>query len=232
MGKAIYEIIKFNFDVQLCDRETKVNDSDIFLFAVKPQDFDLCLNNLNINLSQKTIISIMAGVSLAKLEKKTGSKKVVRSMPNLPVQVGAGFTAWIASPKIEDKESIRKIFSGIGKEIEVYEENKLNAVTALSGSGPAYFFYICELLGEKAKELGFNESEARIIAESTFIGSAELLKVKERSSHDLRISVTSKGGTTEAAFKSFTENSFDKHFKVAIESAYNRSKELNKIHES
>lgn len=223
MGTALAAQLKKKFSVQLIDRNTKMKQCDIVILAVKPQDFD----EVKINLENELLISIMAGVSLKKLAEKTGAKKIVRSMPNLALRVGAGFTGWIGK-NVKEKKLVREIFSMFGEEIEVKKEDDLNAITALSGSGPAYFFYICELLAESAADFGFSQKDAEKIAASTLIGAAALSKNKNESFAELRKAVSSKGGTTEAALNDFAKNNFSKIFKGGVQKARARSKELNK----
>lgn len=223
MGTALAAKLRKKFAVQLVDRNSKMKNCDIVILAVKPQDFD----RVKINLKNELLISIMAGIGFKKLAAKTGAKKIVRSMPNLALRAGAGFTGWICK-NVKEKKLIKEIFSMFGEEIKVQKEDDLNAITALSGSGPAYFFYICELLAECAKDFGFTQKDAEKIAANTLIGAAALSKNKSESFAELRKAVTSKGGTTEAALNSFTKNNLSKIIKDGVQKARARSKELNK----
>ncbi len=229
MGGAMYEALKNKFEVRLCKREALIISADIIIFAVKPQDFERASKDLRgavENPAATTIISIMAGVTLARIQEKTGSQKIVRAMPNLPLQVGAGLTAWLATGQVTDKRTIKEILSCFGEEIEVESEEKLSAITALSGSGPAYFFHLTSLLQEKAKEFGFTEQVAQKIAKQTFIGSSKLFASQNFSASELEKAVTSKGGTTAAAFDYLSKNRFDEIFKSAVEAAEKRCHEL------
>lgn len=205
--------------------------SDLIFLAIKPQSFEgFCEQlNLDMDIQEKCVLSIMAGVSIQKIQESMRLKKVVRSMPNLPVQVSHGVTGWIASPQVEEyeKDLVKKIFSGLGKEVELDNEDLLNPLTALSGSGPAYFFYLCELMMEQAKIWGFSEEEAQLLANETLIGSALLLKEKNTNPAELRSAVTSKGGTTEAALTHMKNSKMDSIFKDALEAARKRSIQLN-----
>jgi len=222
MGSAMLSALP---NATAVDKETDLAevlpDADIIIFAVKPQDF----TELKLDLPDKLIISIMAGISIEKIKAITSSKKIVRSMPNLPLQVKAGLTAWLATPEVEDTKPIKKIFSSFGEEIEVQNESDLDKITALSGSGPAYFFYLCELIQEKAEALGFTPEQAKKIASQTFIGSAQLLNSSEKSAAEFRTAVTSKGGTTEAALAELKP--LQQILNTAIDAAENRAKELN-----
>lgn len=237
MGSAMLKALATHFpQTQAYDTDTDLNkvlpNADIIIFAVKPQDFDNCCQDLAIDLSKKLVISIMAGVSIKKISTQTKAKRVVRSMPNLPLQVNAGITAWLATKElnaVNDKILIKKIFSCFGEEIEVKKESDLDKITALSGSGPAYFFYLCETLADKAKKMGFSDEDAEKIADATFIGSAKLLDAAQKSAKEFREAVTSKGGTTEAALKHLQKHKFDQTFCAAIDAAAHRSKELLRL---
>ncbi len=223
MGTALAAQLKKKFIVQIVGRDSKMKPCNIVILAVKPQDFD----SVDLNLQNELLISIMAGVNLKKLAEKTGAKKIVRSMPNLPLRVGAGFTGWI-SKNVKEKKLVKDIFSMFGEEIELKNEDSINAITALSGSGPAYFFYICELLTEQACAFGFSKKDAEKIAANTLLGAAELVRNKKETFSELRQAVTSKKGTTEAALNYFIRSNFAKLFKDGIRRAKDRSEKLSK----
>ena len=220
MGKAMLKALP---NATAYDRESDLAavlpDADIIIFAVKPQDFQ----NIKIDLSEKLVISIMAGISIGKVKAQTSATQVVRSMPNLPLQVQAGLTGWFATPEVE-KDIVSQIFQAFGQEIEVENESDLDKITALSGSGPAYFFYLTELLQSKAEALGFTSDQAKTIANQTFIGAAKLLKSSDKTAKEFREAVTSKGGTTEAALNTLD---IQENFNAAIDAAQQKSKELN-----
>ncbi len=223
MGTALAVKLKKKFVIQLVKRNSKLKPCDIVIVAVKPQDFP----DLNLNLKNELLISIMAGVSLKKLAEQTGAKKIVRSMPNLALRVGAGFTGWISKNAAGEKKLVKEIFSMFGEEVELKNEDSINAITALSANGPAYFFYICELMAEQALEFGFSKKDAEKIAANTLVGAAELVKNKNESFSDLRRAVTSKKGTTEAALTYITRSNFAKIFKDGIKRGKHRSEQLN-----
>lgn len=209
-----------------------VDKSDLIILAVKPQSFaDLAAELKQANLGSKLIISIMAGVSIAKISKLLCTAKVVRSMPNLPLKVGQGVTAWVATPKVTtaEKALVQKLFKACGYAIELKKENLLNSVTAISGSGPAYFFYLTEILAEAAKDFGIPKTIATEMAIQTLIGAAELLKSEKLADPaQLRQAVTSKGGTTEAALKTLADHDFANIMGKAIKAAKTRAEELSK----
>lgn len=202
---------------------------DVIILAIKPQTFHEFIESLNTPIKDKLIISIMAGVSIEKIAQMTQAKKVIRSMPNLPIQIEKGVIGWIATKDVNntDKGFVRRIFATLGNDIELNDESKIDAITALSGSGPAYFYFLCELISDKAVELGFSREEARQIAEQTFVGCALLLDTSNKTSQEWRKAVTSKGGTTEAALKYMKDKEIRKLFYAGIDEAIKRSKELN-----
>lgn len=249
MGSAFFHGLKeyFNQDyLWICDADAEklkvlgaintttevdllVNNCHYILLAVKPQNFPDIAPNLEKVISDKIIISIMAGISIKNIYKATKFKSIVRAMPNLAAQSRQAFTAWVASGEVssEEKEVISKIFSAVGKEEEIKNEQRLDEITALSGSGPAYFFYLAELLKEKAVEYKFTEAQAQEIAVQTLVGAASFLQRTKIDPAEARAAVTSKGGTTEAAIKYMQGKGFSEIFKQALNEAKNRSSELN-----
>jgi pyrroline-5-carboxylate reductase len=211
------------------DPKKAIIGSDAVLLAVKPQSSKELLKDLSHLLSDRLIISIMAGVSIKTLKKLTGSKRIVRAMPNLPATIGLGCTGWCATASVTkaDRTFIEKIFGAVGTHMELTEEARLDAVTAISGSGPAYFFLLAELLGMKALEEGFTPLQAAVLARATLIGSGVLAANDKRTLTALREAVTSKGGTTEAALASFSANQLDTLIKEAVNAAIARSRSLN-----
>jgi pyrroline-5-carboxylate reductase len=195
---------------------------DVALLAVKPQD----ILEVMPQVESKLVISIAAGVSLEKLQ--AGSEvPVVRVMPNTPALVGQGASGWVASSDTTDeqKDLIKKMLESFGVAIEVKNDDEIDAVTALSGSGPAYVFHFLESLIAGAKELGLNEEDAKKLAVQTVLGSAELAK-NETDIAQLRKNVTSKGGTTEKALSALREGGFESLINKAMQAAYARAKEL------
>lgn len=230
MGRSIAERLRAGgFHIVECERADDPNEKlrvcDAFVIAVKPQSFDELADSISIDLSHKLAISIMAGVKMKKIHSALKCARVVRAMPNLGVQLGAGVTGWIASDACSDenKDLVSEIFSSMGEDVELENEGMIDALTAVSGSGPAYFFYLAELLEEKARDFGFDEREARMLAEQTFIGAAKLLESGGKTAQQWREAVCSKGGTTEAAIRHLQENKFDEIFKDAVEMAKLRS---------
>ena len=201
------------------------------MLAVKPQDIPGVLKNIKPYISSKTIIiSIAAGVTIKKIATKLGKVKIVRTMPNMPAQIGMGVTGWAANRRLtaKDKKNVQKILEAMGPAIYFGQENKLNAVTAISGSGPAYVFYFIEALFEAALKLGLNDKEAITLALGTFIGSSMMVNTSPETLTELRAKITSKKGTTEAAIKIFNEKKLKKIILDGVKKAYKRAEELNK----
>jgi pyrroline-5-carboxylate reductase len=213
---------------QRCDNSLEVVDnSDLIFLAIKPSNLLEISKQLTGFLNKKLVVSVLAGVTLDKLKSILNCNRVIRAMPNLCIKEWKGVIGWIASDfvSVEEKQMVAKFFSTIGLEIEVDQEKKIDAITAIAGSGPAYFFYLTEILTKKAVEFGFNEIQARQLAEMTFIGSSALLEGEEKSSRDWKDSVTSKKGITEAALNYLKDHSFDQIFKEGVQQAYNKAEE-------
>ena len=235
MGSAVHDQLHFfdQFDVVGCNRhsDTKAElyDADIAIIAVKPQSARELFESFSGIFEHKLVLSIMAGVTLHRLSVLSGAKKVVRCMPNLGVKLGKGVTGWIACEDVSDSEKdvVKKILGVMGLEVELKTEEDIDRIAAISGSGPAYFFYLTELLTQKAVKLGFDPDMAEKIAKQTLVGSVELLLQGNKSTEEWRASVTSKGGTTQAAFVHMTNHNFDTIFFDALDAAIARAKELN-----
>jgi len=210
------------------DNARLVRDVDTIIIAVKPQDIADLLKEIRPYLTEdKLIISIAAGVRLKTLEDALGRMRLIRVMPNLPVLTGKGMSA-IARGRFatkKDMQTARNIFSRIGQVVEL-DEKYMDAVTALSGSGPAYYFLFTNLLEKAGETVGLKRNIARQIIKATFLGSASLAEKMDIPMEDFVKRVASKGGTTEAALKVFKKSGFEKIIKKAVDAAYNRSKEL------
>lgn len=210
--------------------EELCNRCNVILLAVKPQDMEEILKEIwhVIDLS-KLLISIAAGVTIIRIKKRLREEvRIIRVMPNMAAFVHAGISAMCSDSyaTADDKKLVKDIFTSVGEVVEV-EEKLMDAVTAISGSGPAYFFYLTEMLEKCAVEMGIDKEKARLLAVKTASGSALLLTSGEDSAETLRKRVASKGGTTEAAFRYFSEKKLEDILKEGIEAARRRSKELS-----
>ncbi|NCD33050.1 MAG: pyrroline-5-carboxylate reductase [Spartobacteria bacterium] len=207
--------------------------ANIVILAVKPQFFAQILDDIKqayaLN-SKMLVISIAAGISTERIESSMGSKaKVIRVMPNTPALVGKGAAAVSSGSHVTpaDMKKAVKLLSSVGVAIEMPEE-QIDAVTALSGSGPAYVFYLMEAMINAAEEMGIPVDTARALTLQTLLGSAELCRVSGESPAVLREKVTSKGGTTAAALAVFEEHKMGETIRQALIAARDRSLELSK----
>lgn len=213
------------------DNGALARKANIVLFAVKPQVIDEVLGEVAPFLHPaKLVVSIAAGISTKHIEDLVGKVPVVRVMPNIPVKVKEGISAFCcgkyARPEREGEES-RKIFNGVGRVIEVKEE-LMDAVTALSGSGPAYVFLISEILRDAGIKMGLPKTVAAMLTNQTFLGAVRMLLEGKEDPALLRRRVTSPGGTTERALKVLEERGIEDIFREALEAARDRAKELSK----
>ncbi len=207
------------------DNALAVSNADFVLLAVKPQTAPSLLENLKLN--DKTIISIMAGISIATLKKLTHSTKIVRVMPNLNARVFSSYNAYVCNEITSDEKAfVSLLLDSFGTSAEVKEE-KLDAITGLTGSSPAFVFMMLKAFADEAVNCGFSPSEARNMAIAAVAGSAKLVEESTAELNSLIDSVCSKGGTTIEGVKYLCENNFENIVKTAVEKSINRSKELS-----
>ena len=221
-----YGIPDANFSATI---SSKINQFDIVILAVKPQDFDVLSTMLKPFLNENQILfSVMAGIKIATIENKLGCSKIVRSMPNIPTQIGMGMTVFSASAAVDRKELfiIQNLINTTGKSVYVEDEKLIDAATAISGSGPAYVFYFMKSMINAAVQLGFNESEAELLVNQTFMGSVAIQNTNSLSNEEWITKVASKGGTTESALKVFEQNLLEQTIVKAIQAANDRALEL------
>jgi pyrroline-5-carboxylate reductase len=212
------------------DAKELAKRSDIIILAVKPQEAPTVVPDLAGAMKKsQLLISIMAGVRRAVIGNMLAQAvPVARVMPNMPAVIGEGITAVCTDGlTASQRRMVRRIFTSVGEVVEV-TERQLDAVTAISGSGPAYFFYLVEVLIKSACALGLERDTARTLAIKTAQGSTQLLSQSQEDPALLRKKVTSKGGTTEAAFRSFQKNKVASILQKGIQEARNRSRALGK----
>ena len=213
------------------DNAAAVEAASVVVVAVKPQIAGSVLSPLQ-PLFQRTrplVISIAAGIRISALETWCGNGvPVVRAMPNRPALVGAGATGLFAPPNVSNSQRgiAEKVMQSVGEVVWVASEDHLDVVTALSGSGPAYFFLLAELLTQGATDLGLEPAAARRLAIATLNGAGQLANVGDGDLAKMRAEVTSKGGTTEAAVKSLESADLRGIVARALEAATRRSHEL------
>ncbi len=201
--------------------------SDIIILAVKPQVLTKVLPEITPRAGQ-LLISIAAGITLSYMEKRLPNASIVRAMPNNPALVGAGITALAVGGKVkkEQLEEARKIFAAIGQVVEV-EEKFMDAVTGLSGSGPAYVYLMIEALTEAGKKLGIDQKSAEKLAVETVLGAAKTTKETGKPASELREMVTSPGGTTIEGLKVLEKRKFAETVVEAVKAAAEKSKKLS-----
>lgn len=209
----------------------EIGNFDIIILSVKPQDFSHLAQAIQPFLKETQIIfSVMAGITLESIEKQLSCSKIVRAMPNIPTQIGMGMTVFTASANVDRKELfiIQNLINTTGKSVYVENEKLINAATAISGSGPAYVFYFMQSMIKAAVELGFNESEAELLVNQTFMGSVAIQNSYSLSNEQWIKKVASKGGTTESALQVFEKGFLEEVIVNAVKSANNRAIELGK----
>ena len=204
---------------------------DIWVLAVKPQNMKESLAELAPNLNdQQMLLSIAAGLPNSTLSAwSNGHTKIVRTMPNTPALVGQGITG-VFAPNLNDAERkwVNDILQSIGQIIWLNDEAQIDAITAISGSGPAYVFYMMEQLTQDALNLGFDAQTAKQLVQGTFAGAVALASESTEEVATLRERVTSKGGTTAAALAQFAENGLDKAIHAGVAACKARAEELAK----
>jgi len=214
------------------DNAQAINGADIIVFAVKPQIMQAVCEPLQtiIQAQEPLLISIAAGVSIDNMSNWLGSNAlpIVRCMPNTPALVQSGMTGLYANDQVtlEQHDLAESILRAVGSTLWLADEDKLDAVTAVSGSGPAYFFLVMEAMQEAAQKLGLTAEEARLLVLQTAFGASKLALESSDDAAILRQRVTSKGGTTEAALKELMDGGLPELFDVALKAASDRSKAL------
>ena len=207
-----------------------VSASDVVLLVTKPQDLDNVLSNIKGKLpASSLVISFAAGKKIATITNGLGgSNPVVRVMPNTPALIGEGASGYSLSENVDEhqKRFVIDLLSAAGRAVEVKEELQ-DAVTATSGSGPAYFFAFVEAMVKGAIDLGLSEEVATALVVQTFIGAAKLLESSGKSATTLRENVTSPNGTTFAALQSFSASDLESIVAKAMKAARDRSIELS-----
>jgi len=202
------------------------------LLAIKPQSFAEVGPGLANTLPKDTlVVSIMAGINLYGLGEIFGDRPIIRAMPNLPAAYGAGFTAYVGSENAtkEHLASAELRLKAGGKVVQLDNERQIDMVTAVSGSGPGYVFYMTEALAAAGEKLGLSAELANDLARQTVIGSGIVLTHSSDSAEVLRKSVTSPAGTTEAALDVLmNKDGLAKLMRDAVKAAYNRSRDLGK----
>ncbi|MCW9014231.1 MAG: pyrroline-5-carboxylate reductase [Gammaproteobacteria bacterium] len=216
------------------DNNQAVASADVVVLAVKPQILQLVCKDIAKNVQDKRplIISIAAGIRSTDIDRWLGGNcSLVRSMPNTPALLQTGATGLYANSKVnvEQKRAAENLLSAAGITVWVKEESQLDAVTAVSGSGPAYFFLLMEAMQKAGEQLGLDAATAQKLTLQTALGAARMATESDTDPATLRTRVTSKGGTTEAAINCFQQNEFETLVNKALSAAQNRATELADI---
>jgi pyrroline-5-carboxylate reductase len=213
--------------------EDVVNAADVVVLAVKPQTLSTVAQSIAALVQQKKplVVSIAAGINQNSLSRWLGTDAaIVRCMPNTPALVLTGATALHANAKVsaEQCDLAENILRAVGIALWVDDEAELDAVTAVSGSGPAYFFLLMEAMEKAALELGLGRETARLLVQQTALGAAKIALESAESPEQLRKRVTSPGGTTQQAIETFEQGGFTDLVSKALHAARDRSIEMSK----
>ncbi|MDB5915611.1 MAG: proC [Ramlibacter sp.] len=200
----------------------------LVVWAVKPQTFKEAAAQARTHVQDALQLSVAAGIRSDSIAQWLGAERVVRAMPNTPALVGKGMTGLFARAGVDasDRQSVERVIATTGEFLWVEEEKHLDAVTALSGSGPAYVFYFLEAMTQAGGEMGLSPEQARRLAVATFAGASELARASSEPLQLLRERVTSKGGTTYAALTSLEHDGVQAGFVKALHAACTRAGEL------
>ncbi|MDP3357015.1 MAG: pyrroline-5-carboxylate reductase [Polaromonas sp.] len=200
----------------------------LVVWAVKPQTFKQAAQQAGPHTGQALHLSVAAGIRSGSIAGWLGSERIVRAMPNTPALVGKGMTALFARAAVNaaDRLAVERVIQPTGEMLWLDKETQLDAVTALSGSGPAYVFYFLEAMVQAGSAMGLSREQAHQLAVQTFVGASALAKASSEPPEILRERVTSKGGTTHAALTALEQSGVKQHFMQAIQAANQRAAEL------
>lgn len=202
----------------------------LVVWAVKPQLFAEAAAPCAAHVAGALQLSVMAGIVTDRIAAATGSRRIVRAMPNTPALIGRGIAGLYARPEVTaaERAEVEALLAPTGATLWVDHEADLDAVTALSGSGPAYVFYVLEAMMQAGTEMGLGSAQARRLAEATFDGAAALAAQSPLLPGELRAQVTSKGGTTHAAITSLDDSGVKAAIVKALHAARSRAEELGR----
>ncbi len=205
-----------------------LNRAELVVWAIKPQTFKDAALQARFHTRNAIHLSVAAGIRSDSIAHWLGSEHVVRCMPNTPALVGKGMTAMFAREAVtpQDRQLVERVIGTTGESLWVDQEEHLDAVTALSGSGPAYVFYFLEAMSEAGAAMGLSREQAYKLAVGTFMGASALAHASDEPPEILRQRVTSKGGTTYAAITSLEQDNVKQLFERALHAARHRAKEL------
>jgi pyrroline-5-carboxylate reductase len=228
-GTAQRDKLTSDFGVRtLAAADATLAQAALVVWAVKPQLFNEAAAPCAPHIGHALQLSVMAGIRSDSIVRAAGAPRVVRTMPNTPALVGKGMTGLFARDAVgpADKTSVESVLSPTGELLWVAREDDLDAVTALSGSGPAYVFYFVEAMMEAAEQMGLSAAQGKQLALATFAGATSLAQASPDAPSVLRERVTSKGGTTHAALTSLEASGVKAAFIAALKAAQQRAREL------
>jgi pyrroline-5-carboxylate reductase len=212
----------------LASADASLHEAGLVIWAIKPQIFKEVALQTRPFCAQALHLSVAAGIRSDSMAQWLGSERIVRAMPNTPALVGMGQTGLFARAGVsaDDRQWIEHVVATTGQSLWVPEESQLDAVTAISGSGPAYVFYFIEAMVQAGIDMGLAPEHARQLAIGTFVGASELARSASEPPSVLRERVTSKGGTTYAALTAMQAAQLSEHFRAAMDAARQRANEL------
>lgn len=229
--EKLAELKRTNPDIETSeDNKLAIDGADVIILCVKPQGFADLVKEVNGFVDQKiTVISVMTGINIDRIKKDLKVEKVIRIMPNLGARVGKSMTVWTASNEVDRvrKEEIKGLLGFMGNELYVEDENMIDKATAVSGSGPGFFYYIIEQWLLAVEQLGFSREEAEQLVFTTVDGSNTILRRGDKPM-DLVSQVASKGGTTEAGLKILEGANLKELWDKVLVIAENRARELSR----
>ncbi|EZQ02185.1 MULTISPECIES: pyrroline-5-carboxylate reductase [unclassified Acinetobacter] len=226
--ERVRELLKEK-EIQVTDNnEDAIQNADVVVLAVKPQVLAQVLKPLKDKFENKLIVSIVAGAEIATIAALTGTEFIVRVMPNTPALVQTGAHGLYAHDVVDQakRELASQILAATGLTLWVNSEEQIDAVTAVSGSGPAYFFYMMESMIRAGKNLGLDEKTATALTLQTALGAAQMAITSSNTPSELRRNVTSPNGTTQAALEVFDRAQISQNIQAALAAAKKRSQEL------
>jgi pyrroline-5-carboxylate reductase len=212
----------------LAAADASLAQASLVVWAVKPQFFSAAAAPCAAHVKNALQLSVMAGIRSDAIARASGSERVVRAMPNTPALIGRGISGLYARPSVgaAERAQVDAVLAPTGQTVWVDREEDLDAVTALSGSGPAYVFYFVEAMIAAAQQMGLSAEQGKQLALATFAGATELAATSEDPPQVLRERVTSKGGTTYAALTSLEASGVKAAFIAALQAAQQRAREL------
>lgn len=229
MEDKIPYFLSLGFEKIFVEPGPYIGEVDLIIIAVKPQDINGLFESIAPYISaDQLILTIMAGVPISKITESLPTTKIIRAMPNLPAQVGMGMTGFTAHSSVSRSElfSVQNLLNTTGKSLYFDQEELLNGVTAISGSGPAYVYFFMQSMIDSAQSMGFSITEAETLVEQTFLGAIHLLNNNNFTCREWINKVASRGGTTEAALQGWEKNQLNVKIREGLQLALKRSQEL------